>query len=358
MAVIKIVPMPGAKGDQGDDGATGAQGLQGPIGETGPAGADALWNYNGEWSPSATYAEGDVVTYNGQTYYATGITTLATTPDIDLNFDLIAAKGADGLNGVDGAQGEQGIQGIQGEQGIQGIQGIQGETGPAGADALWNYTGAYSGGSAYGVGDLATYDGQLWYRKHANGGNVGDTPSEGSFWDLLAAKGADGAQGPQGEPGQDGSIANLKFGSFFDTTIQPGGAISPISLNSTDFSNGVTIVDGSRITMDTLGIYNIAFSLQLEKTGGSSADIYIWMRHNDVDVPDTATIIHMANNNNYNVAAWNFFVNCDVLPQDFQLMWYTASTSVSISAINDAGTPVGVPSIPSVIVTVNKVGDL
>ena len=30
MAVIKIVPMPGAKGDKGDDGATG------------PAGADAV----------------------------------------------------------------------------------------------------------------------------------------------------------------------------------------------------------------------------------------------------------------------------------------------------------------------------
>lgn len=351
MAVIKIVPMPGAEGQQGDTGATGAQGPQGEVGQQGLAGADALWNYNGEWSPSATYAEGDVVTYNGQTYYATGITTLATTPDIDLNFDLIAAKGADGLNGVDGAQGEQGI------QGVQGIQGIQGETGPAGADALWNYTGEYNGGASYAVGDIATYDGQLWYRYNSNGGNVGDTPSPG-LWNLLAAKGADGAQGPQGEPGQDGSIANLKFGSFFDTTIQPGGAISPISLNSTDFSNGVNIVDGSRITMDTLGIYNIAFSLQLEKTGGSAADIYVWMRHNDVDVPDTATIIHMANNNTYNVAAWNFFVNCDVLPQNFQLMWYTASTNISIAAIADSGTPVGVPSIPSVIVTVNKVGDL
>lgn len=248
-----------------------------------------------------------------------------------------------------GAEGQQGDTGATGAQGPQGPQGLQG---PAGADAAWYYNGEYNPGASYVVGDVVTYEGQTWYRKNANGGNVGDTPSEGLFWDLIAAK---GEQGPQGEPG---SLTGAKLGSFFDTSIQTGGSIKPITLNSIDFSNGITVVDGSKITMDTLGIYNIAFSLQLEKTGGSSADIYIWMRHNGVDVADTATIIHMANNNTYNVAAWNFFVNCDVLPQDFQLMWYTASTNVSIASISDSTTPVGVPSVPSVIVTVNKVGDL
>ncbi len=257
--------------------------------------------------------------------------------------------------------GAKGDQGDAGSVGPQGPQGETGETGSAGADAVWYYNGAYNPGAAYAVGDIVTYEGQTWYRKNANGGNVGDTPSEGLFWDLIAAQGEpglnglEGEQGPQGEPG---SITNLRFGSFFDTTVQTGGSIRPFELNSTDVSNGVSIVDGSHITMTTLGIYSISFSAQLQKTGGSSADIYIWLRHNGVDVSDTATIIHMANNNTFNVAAWNFFVNCDTLPQDFQLMWYTESTHVSIGAISDAVTPVGVPSIPSIILTVNKVGDL
>ncbi len=263
--------------------------------------------------------------------------------------------------------GAKGDQGDAGSVGPQGPQGETGATGPAGADAVWYYNGAYNPGAAYAVGDIVTYEGQTWYRKNANGGNVGDTPSEGLFWDLIAAKGEpgldglEGEQGPQGETGpqgEPGSITNLKFGSFFDTTVQTGGSIKPFELNSTDVSNGVSIVDGSHITMTTLGIYNIAFSAQLQKTGGSSADIYIWLRHNGVDVPDTATIIHMANNNTFNVAAWNFFVDCNTLPQDFQLMWYTESTSVSIGSISDSLTPVGVPSIPSIILTVNKVGDL
>jgi hypothetical protein len=78
-----------------------------------------------------------------------------------------------------------------------GTPGAPGPAGSNGADAIWNYTGEYSGGAAYAVGDLATYDGQLWYRANANGGNVGDTPSPG-FWNLLAAKGADGTNGSSG----------------------------------------------------------------------------------------------------------------------------------------------------------------
>jgi hypothetical protein len=82
--------------------------------------------------------------------------------------------------------------------GTPGAPGPAGSNGADGADALWNYTGEYNGGASYAVGDLVTYDGQLWYRANANGGNVGDTPSQGYIWNLLAAKGADGTNGSSG----------------------------------------------------------------------------------------------------------------------------------------------------------------
>ena len=84
----------------------------------------------------------------------------------------------------------------------KGADGTNGTNGTNGADALWNYTGEYNGGASYAVGDLATYDGQLWYRVGANGGNVGDTPSPG-FWNLLAAKGADSVVPTSGTWGHD-----------------------------------------------------------------------------------------------------------------------------------------------------------
>ncbi len=165
MAVIKIVPMPGAEGQKGEDGLVGPQGPQGETGAQGPAGNDALWSYNGTWQSNATYAEGDLVTYEGQLYYATGITTLGVTPDLETNFDLIASKGADGVPGLNGLEGEQGPQGEQGLQGLQGEQGLQGIQGPKG-----------------------------------DKGDKGDTGEQG----LQGVQGEQGIQGPQGEQGIQG----------------------------------------------------------------------------------------------------------------------------------------------------------
>jgi hypothetical protein len=238
MAVIKIVPMPGAVGDKGDEGAVGPQGPQGQTGQTGQNGQDALWSYQGAYNPSAAYAVGDVVVYQGQLYYTKSVTTAGTLPTNTAKFDLIASKGADGQPGTNGSDGAPGagfgifylgnynpssgyvpdiavVRGSDGQLYLakasgqlgdpvgntaqwevwipKGADGTNGTNGTNGADALWNYTGEYSGGASYAVGDIATYDGQLWYRVGANGGNVGDTPSPG-FWNLLASKGADGSQ--------------------------------------------------------------------------------------------------------------------------------------------------------------------
>jgi hypothetical protein len=235
MAVIKIVPMPGAVGDKGDEGAPGPQGPQGPAGQNGLPGTPALWSYQGAWNSSAAYAVGDVVVYQGQLYYTKSVTTAGTLPTVTAKFDLIASKGADGTNGTNGTNGAPGagfgifylgnynpssgyvpdIAVVRGSDGQLYLakasgqlgdpvgntaqwevwipKGQDGAPGTNGADALWNYTGEYNGGASYAVGDIATYDGQLWYRVGANGGNVGDIPSPG-FWNLLAAK---------GEPGTD-----------------------------------------------------------------------------------------------------------------------------------------------------------
>jgi hypothetical protein len=244
MAVIKIVPMPGAVGDKGDEGAVGPQGQQGPAGQNGLPGTPALWSYQGTYNPSAAYAVGDVVVYQGQLYYTKSVTTAGTLPTNTVKFDLIAAKGSDGQPGTNGSDGAAGagfgifylgnynpssgyvpdiavVRGSDGQLYLakasgqlgdpvgntaqwevwipKGADGTNGTNGTNGVDALWNYTGEYSGGASYAVGDIATYDGQLWYRYGANGGNVGDTPSPG-FWNLLAAKGAD-AELPTGATG-------------------------------------------------------------------------------------------------------------------------------------------------------------
>jgi hypothetical protein len=45
---------------------------------------------------------------------------------------------------------------------------------------------------------VATYNGETWYRINSNGGNVGDTPAEGTFWTMVSAKGDLGPTGASG----------------------------------------------------------------------------------------------------------------------------------------------------------------
>ena len=159
--------IPGPKGDTGNTGPAGAAstvpGPKGDTGDTGPAGEG--FNFRGEWITNTLYLQNDIVTQNGSTYIANYDYQDTMGPYLD--GDLWAPIALKGTNGTDGA------------------------------DALWNYIGEYDGGTAYAVGDIVTYDGQLWYRYNSNGGNVGDTPSPG-LWNLLAAKGSDGSDGTNG----------------------------------------------------------------------------------------------------------------------------------------------------------------
>jgi hypothetical protein len=138
-----------------------------------------------------------------------------------------------------GAVGDKGDEGAVGPQGQQGETGLQG---PAGADALWFYNGEYSPGAGYVVGDVVTFDGQLWYRKNSNGGNVGDTPSEGLFWDLLASKGADGLEGEQGPQGQEGPA-----GQDGETPVETSFTVNGGTLGTQPTFNGAPLFSGTYV---------------------------------------------------------------------------------------------------------------
>jgi hypothetical protein len=161
-----------------------------------------------------------------------------------------------GYTGSIGYTGSTGAQGDIGYTGSTGAQGDIGYTGSAGADALWNFTAAYSPGASYAVGDLATYDGSTWYRINSNGGNVGDTPSEGTFWTNIAAKGNQGEIGYTGSAGSTGDITFNNIQIVGTGTYSVAGSIELVP-NSSLLGNGQYVVirptaafDGSHIHIE------------------------------------------------------------------------------------------------------------
>lgn len=143
-----------------------------------------------------------------------------------------------------------------------------------------------------------------------------------------------------------------RYGSFYDTTTQTAAAINTayaMTFNTTDLSYGVTVGSPtSRIYVDRPNVYNIQFSAQLDKTSGGVGLVWIWLRKNGVDVPDSAGQIRIQGNDAELVVGWNYLTQLNA-GDYIELMWEVDDTSVQI--LYDAATAVH-PAVPSVILTV------
>ena len=85
-------------------GVPGPAGPQGPAGPAGADGTDALWNFVGEYDNGADYYPGDLVTYNGGTYYRVGEPNPGYPPGTSY-WTTIAEPGEPGPQGEPGVSG-------------------------------------------------------------------------------------------------------------------------------------------------------------------------------------------------------------------------------------------------------------
>ena len=148
------------------------------------------------------------------------------------------------------------------------------------------------------------------------------------------------------------------YGSFYSTVDQTNpvaSAVNLMTLNNTVDSFNVSIgAINSRVYVAEEAIYNIQFSAQLDKSGGSASAVYIWLRLNGQNVANSATKVTIDGPNSEIVAAWNF-----VLPlaenDYFELAWQSSDTNVFLAEEPASG---NVPEIPSVILTVTWVSNV
>lgn len=148
------------------------------------------------------------------------------------------------------------------------------------------------------------------------------------------------------------------YGSFFHTAsmnLALANTAYTMSFSTTDISKGVSI-SGSfsdMIKITNPGIYNIQFSAQLDKTDSQNATAYIWLARTGSDMALTNTGVTLGGGaGDASVAAWNFFVSASSNDW-YQLKWGATRNNAVI--FYNAAPAVG-PAIPSLILTVNKVG--
>jgi hypothetical protein len=165
--------------------------------------------------------------------------------------------------------------------------------------------------------------------------------------------------GPRG-----GKFMNNPYGAFQSTADQTAANTTTayaVTFNTTDFSNGVTIASGSRITVADAGIWNLQFSIQFKNTSNDGQDVDIWFRKNGINIANSNSRFHLpqrksSGDPSHLIAAMNFFVS--MAANDYvEIMWRPTNTAVSIEHFDTSTSPTR-PAVPSAIVTMSFVSNL
>ena len=151
----------------------------------------------------------------------------------------------------------------------------------------------------------------------------------------------------------------FNYGQFSDTTTQSGSANTANSMkfNTTDFSHNVSVVSGSRLTVQNTGLYNIQFSAQLDNSSNTNelVDIWVAVTGSNVANSNTQVAINKAQAGNFGkvVAAWNYMLPLSA-SNYVELKWSATGNGIILSATGSASTPTR-PAIPSVIATITQI---
>jgi hypothetical protein len=154
------------------------------------------------------------------------------------------------------------------------------------------------------------------------------------------------------------------YASFYDTTNQTAANTTtayPITCNTPNGADGISLVDDSKITFAHPGRYNIQFSFQFvntETNASNPAEVNIWFRLNGQDVDYSNSRFSIPNkhgfHNGHLIAAMNFIVETTSNNEYAQIMWQTENTTISIETLA-AGTTPTTPVTPSVIITAQQI---
>jgi hypothetical protein len=162
----------------------------------------------------------------------------------------------------------------------------------------------------------------------------------------------------------DGRFISTPYNQLTSDIDQTAAAIDQayaVTLNGSEFPNGISITSSSRITFAKAGIYNIAYSIQFKNTTNDQQDIDIWLRYNGTDIANsnsrfTIPARKSAGDPSHLIAVTPTVVDIFADNGYIEIMWRVENTGVSIEhfpAITAVpGVTPAIPATPSVIIGV------
>lgn len=147
------------------------------------------------------------------------------------------------------------------------------------------------------------------------------------------------------------------FQSLADQTIATANTAYAMTLDTTDYSNGVTLSNSSRMNVKNTGVYNLQWSGQFQNTDSQLHDVSVWLKKNGTDIVGSTGFISVPNShggvNGHSIVGWNYFL--ELAANDYIEIWWSAtSTAISLQFIPTQTSPTR-PSTASLIATMNFV---
>lgn len=147
------------------------------------------------------------------------------------------------------------------------------------------------------------------------------------------------------------------FQSLVDQTIATANTAYAMTLDTTDYSNGVTTSNSSRMNVKNAGVYNLQWSGQFVNTDTQIHDVSVWLRKNGTDVTGSTGFISVPNSHGgvdgHSIVGWNYFL--ELAANDYIEIWWSAtSTNISLQFLPTQTSPTR-PSTASLITTMSFV---
>ena len=147
------------------------------------------------------------------------------------------------------------------------------------------------------------------------------------------------------------------FSSTADQTIASTTTAYAMTYNTTDFTDGVSLSNSSRLVAGYSGIWNLQFSAQILNANVQIQDVSIWFRKNGTDIANSNSDFSVTNSHGGTegrlIAALNIYVDLQK-DQYVEIMWSATSTDVSLQYIPTQSSPTR-PATPSVIATMHYI---
>lgn len=151
------------------------------------------------------------------------------------------------------------------------------------------------------------------------------------------------------------------FSNNTDQTAPSAGSSAVVAWDTTEFNNGITLSNGTRLNVANAGIYNVQFSLQLQNSTNDGQHADIWFRVNGTDVVRSASRFGLparksTGDPSHLIGAMNAFL--DLNAGDYvEIAGAVSDVGVTLEHFA-ADTVIPRPAIPAAIVTLNYVAPL